>query len=234
MKAIVLAAGKGTRMRPLTETMPKPLVPVAGKPILEHIITRLPEVVDELIVIVGYKGEMIQKYFGDNFLGRKITYITQEKQEGTYKALELARPHLTPGERFYVLYADDLHGAEGIRRCLEHPRSALVAEVDDPRPFGVIEHDEKGNIVNIVEKPENPKTNIVSAAVFVLDSSIFDYPPERHPNGEYYIPDAVRKMIPTHPVSVVKASYWKMMSCPADVEDAERMFVTENLHEKLA
>ena len=234
MKAIVLAAGNGTRMRPLTDTMPKPLVSVAGKPLLEHTLSRFPKEVDHFIIVVGYRGGMIQKYCGDNFLGRKVTYLRQEKPEGTYRAIELARPHLEEGERFFVVYADDLHGAEGIKRCLEYPRALLVSEVEDPRPFGVIEHDEKGEIVDIIEKPENPKTNLVSSGVLLLDTAIFNYPPDRHPNGEFYIPDAIRKMISAHPVSIVRGSFWKMMSSPADVADAERLFAEENLHEKLS
>ena len=90
MKAIVLAAGEGRRMRPLTENIPKPLLQIQDRPLIEHIVERLPEEVDELIIVVGYLGEMIKQYCSDNFLGRPITYVEQSAP------LALIMPFLSP------------------------------------------------------------------------------------------------------------------------------------------
>jgi dTDP-glucose pyrophosphorylase len=115
MQCVILAAGKGTRLRPLTDNCPKPLVKVAGKPLLDHIVEALPTAVDELIIVVGYLGGMIEDYCGKEFHGRKVTYITQEEQKGTAHALWLCKD-LIKG-RFLFLFADDLHGKEDLARA---------------------------------------------------------------------------------------------------------------------
>src|SRR3989344_8985294 len=109
MKAIILAAGEGKRMRPLTLTKPKPMLEVLDKPLLHWIIDSLPEEITEIILVIGYKGDQIKKYFGNSFGGRKITYIEQKEQLGTAHALKLVKPILKNGERFIFMYADDLH-----------------------------------------------------------------------------------------------------------------------------
>src|SRR3989344_5163908 len=114
MKAVILAAGEGVRMRPLTLTQPKPMLKVRGQPLLEHIIRTLPVVVDELVIVVGYLQEQIRGYFGDHFGRFRITYVEQKKQFGTYSALESCREFLADGEYFLMLYADDLHGRWGL------------------------------------------------------------------------------------------------------------------------
>jgi len=81
MQCVILAAGKGTRLRPLTENCPKPLVEVGGKTLLDHIVGALPSSVDELIIVTGYLGEMIEAYCGTEFHGRKVTYVTQKRAE---------------------------------------------------------------------------------------------------------------------------------------------------------
>src|SRR4051812_10320077 len=110
MQCVILAAGEGKRMRPLTETMPKPLVPVLGKPIIEYVLEALPQEVNEVFIITGYKGDMVRAHLGESHDGRPIRYIHQETPSGTAHALALARPHLNG--RFLVLVADDIHGPE--------------------------------------------------------------------------------------------------------------------------
>src|SRR5262245_18769194 len=110
MQCVILAAGKGTRLRPLTENTPKPLVKVAGKTLLDHIVESIPSSVDELIIVTGYLGHMIQEHCGQEFHGRKVKYVTQEEQNGTAKALWLCKD-LIKG-RFLFLFADDIHGKE--------------------------------------------------------------------------------------------------------------------------
>ncbi len=109
MRCIILAAGEGVRMRPLTLATPKPMIKVCGRPLLEHIIDALPAEVDELILVVGYLREQIRDYFGDSFKRFKINYIVQENKLGTYNALKLCEHLLRLEERFLLIYADDLH-----------------------------------------------------------------------------------------------------------------------------
>ena len=222
MKAIILAAGKGTRMRPLTDNCPKQMVQVAGRPLLEHIIERLPHEVDELILIIGYCGDMIRKHCGVNFLGRRMHYVEQKEQKGPYHALALARDFIREGEQFFVMYGDDIHGAEGFHECLKYPRAVLVDEVEDPRPYGVVETDTSNIITNIVEKPAVPKSNLVSSGVFLLDDKIFHFPPDLHPEKkEYFLADAVGAMIHHYPCIAVRSSFWLPVTTPQHVAQAE-------------
>src|SRR5687768_11120918 len=108
MKALIFAAGKGVRMMPLTAEKPKPLLEVLGRPLLERIIEVLPREIVEIVLVVGYKGDMIRGRFGHSFGGRRIAYVEQAEQLGTGDALMLCKHAIEPGERFLVVYADDL------------------------------------------------------------------------------------------------------------------------------
>lgn len=221
MKCVILAAGEGIRMRPLTIDNPKPLLKIAGKPLIEHIIGALPSEIDELILVVGYLGEKIRNYCGDEFFGRPVTYVWQEKKLGTAYALKPCELHLNR-ERFLMLYADDLHGKNGIGECLEHDRALLIAEHDEPRRFGVVTVNDDWTVREIVEKPESPATNLVSTGAMVLDQNIFKYEPNLHPNGEYYLTSMFDKMLKDYKVVAVKTDHWFPVAAPADLERGEK------------
>lgn len=203
-------------MRPLTLENPKPLLKIAGKPLLQHIVEALPGEVDELVLVVGYLGEKIRDFCGAKFLGRPVTYVWQEKKLGTGHALKLCEPHLN-SERFLMLYADDLHGGEGIGECLKHERALLVMEHDKPRRFGVVVLHPDGSIREIIEKPENPPSNLVSTGAMVLDANIFKYEPDLHPNGEYYLTSMMAKMLPQHSMKAVRTGRWFPIATPEDL-----------------
>ncbi len=223
MKAIILAAGEGIRMRPLTLTKPKPLLEVNGRPILAHIISNLPEEVNELVLVVGYLGEQIINYCGNEFLGKHIDYVWQKQKLGTFHALKLCEPFIRKGERFFVLFADDIHGSAGIKKCLDYQCSLLVEEVEDPRRFGVVKINSDYSITEFIEKPENPPSKLVSTGVLLLDSNIFDYDAEVHLNGEYYLTSALSKMLKDgHKVHAVKSTLWLPIGYPEDLEKAEK------------
>ena len=223
MKAIILAAGEGRRMRPLTESIPKPLLQIQDKPLIEHIVLRLPKEIDELIIVVGYLGQMIQDYCGNNFLGRPVTYVLQSAPLGTYHAVSLAKEFIKEDERFFVLNSDDIHDKKGLEECLNYPRAIIVDEVDDPKPFGVVELDENGFVLDIIEKPEFPKTNLVNTGATLLDSNIFKYPAEQHPNGEFYIPTVIQKMLKDYPVKAVHSTGWLTVATPEDLARVEQI-----------
>jgi len=148
---VILAAGKGTRMQPLTYEIPKPMLPVNGRPILAYTIELLPKIFDEIIFVVGYLGDQIREYFGDNYNGRKITYIRQNELLGTGHALTLCQKILK--DRFLVMMGDDIYCANDINRCLEYERSVLVKEVlvEQDRNYGAMLADAEGNLVDIKE-----------------------------------------------------------------------------------
>lgn len=208
-------------MLPLTLEKPKPLLEVSGKPLLCHIWEALPDAVDEVILVIGYKGNMIRKYFGNEFLGKKITYVEQREQKGTAHALHLCRPHLKAGERFFFLFADDLYDKKTLEQCLAHERTMLVRETNEPQRFGIVVVDKNGKMLEFEEKPENPKSNLASTGAFVLDSKIFDYEPELDPRGEYFLTPLVQKLARDHGLFAEKAGLWIPIGYPEDLKKAE-------------
>ncbi|MFA5997341.1 MAG: nucleotidyltransferase family protein [Candidatus Paceibacterota bacterium] len=223
MKAVIFAAGEGKRLRPLTLERPKPLVEVAGKPLIQHIWEVLPGVIDEVVVVVGYKSEMLRDFLGDEFLAKKVTYVKQDKPLGTADALYLCKSHLENEDKFLLMYADDLHGRDGINRCLEHDMALLVHFVDDPRSFGVVVPNPDGTIRCIDEKPEYPKSNLAVTGVYVLTPEIFNYESTRVRNGERFLTDMIEEYIRHNPMHIVESDFWVPIGYPHDIEHAEEI-----------
>jgi len=189
----VLAAGEGTRMRPLTYTRPKVMLPIANRPILEHLISELKKAgIDEVILVVGYKDERVREYFGDGSRWDvRISYATQRKQLGTADALKSAS-HLIEGD-FIMLNGDNIVGSEDIRRIAESYCSIGVKEVSNPYDFGVVELDD-GNVRRILEKPESPPSNLINAGIYHFPEEIIDIL-DKTPlskRGEYEITDTIQ------------------------------------------
>jgi len=226
MQAVILAAGEGKRMLPLTLEKPKPLIEVAGKPIIEWILDALPDSIDDITLIVGYKAEMIEERLGSSYKGRPLRYLHQWMPAGTAHALSLARPFLHGS--FLLMNADDIHGKEALEEALSHPLALLVSPYDKPEKMGVVEKNADGSLASIVEKPEHPKTNLVSTGAMVLDERIFEYPAPRHTTGEYYITEPLRALAEEHPVAIVEQDLWIPVGCPEDIETAEKVLKTLN------
>lgn len=225
MKCIILAAGEGVRMKPLTNNTPKPMLKVAGKPILEHILNSMPDKVNQVILVVGYLHQQISDYFGHRFRHLDINYVVQPQKLGTYHALNMCKDMLDEDEKFIVTYADDLHGAENFKKCSESDScSILTLEADDPRKFGVIEVSGGEMVVGIEEKPEKPKSNLVSTGVLVLDKNIFNYPARQHANGEFYLTDSIAQMIEAgHKFKAIRSNFWLPIGYPGDLKKAEEL-----------
>ena len=130
MQAVILAAGKGTRMEPLTLTRPKVLLKFAGKNMLEHNLEQLVGLVSEVLIVIGYKGEMICKEIGDSFKGMKIKYVWQRNQNGPGGALMLCARKLK--DKFIVLNGDDFYSAKDIKKCLKYEFCVMGAKVKSP------------------------------------------------------------------------------------------------------
>lgn len=223
MKAILLAAGEGKRMRPLTLETPKPMIDVLGKPLLHHLIDGLPAEITELIMVIGYKGDQIKKYFGAKFEGRPVTYVVQKKQIGNADALELCKPFLKKGERFLFMFTDDLHSPKAIKALLKHDIGTLVQEHSDPSRFGVFEVDKNNRVISMEEKPKKPKSNLVAVGVYVLDTRIFDYKVRQSVNGEYFMTDQIDQLIKEHKFVIEKTDFWHPIGYPHDIDAAEKI-----------
>jgi bifunctional UDP-N-acetylglucosamine pyrophosphorylase/glucosamine-1-phosphate N-acetyltransferase len=226
-----MAAGEGVRMRPLTLTTPKPMIIVNGRPLLLHLLESLPEEVDELILVVGYLGQQIVDFLGNHYNGKRVSYVWQTAREGTFSALLLCRPFLKEG-RFLVLYSDDLHDSVSLKKMASIPGlSILTMHHDEPKRFGVIEINPDHTIRSIVEKPENPASNLVSTGPCVLDSRIFDEKPAKHSNGELYLTVAVEGLAHRVPIHVVEAHYWIPIGYPRDISYAEKILAEKGKKE---
>jgi len=224
MQCVILAAGKGTRLRPLTETIPKPLVLVAGKPLLDHIIDALPSAVDELIIVTGYLENKIKDYCGSEYKGRKVTYVHQEEQKGTAPALWLCKDLLKG--RFLFMFADDIHGADDIARVASYSRALLTMPTKNPERFGIVVRHPDGTLAEFVEKPVHPPSNLASTGMMVLDTHIFEFELPKETNGEYYLTDVIAEYSKKYPVAVVEENLWIPIGYPEDIVRAEKILAT--------
>lgn len=223
MQCVILAAGKGTRLRPLTDNTPKPLVKVAGRPLLDHIVEALPSSIDELIIVTGYLGEQIKAHCGENYFGRKVIYVEQLEQKGTGHALWLCK-NLIKG-RFLYMFADDIHGKDDLEKAVSHPRSMLVFATDTPERFGIVSKNQDDTLVGFIEKPqpEQAPSNLASTGVFVLDQHIFEFEPEYEINGEFYHTPMIMEYAKKYPIKVVEQHLWIPIGYPEDIERADKL-----------
>jgi len=225
MQAVILAAGKGTRMRPLTSKLPKPLLQIGGQRILEHTIEQLHGIVDEVILVVGYRGKLIQKSFRDNYKGIKITYAWQKKQSGTGDAAKQALPFLK-GPCLFI-NGDDLYDKRDIKKILGKYPSILVATTEHPERYAVIET--KGNrVISLLEKPKHPTGNLVSVGMYFLDPLIFQWNIKKSSRGEYEFTDYIRKWLKKKTLHYVISSRWIPITTPENLLEAKRILKLGN------
>lgn len=166
MKAVIPVAGIGTRLRPHTHTQPKSLIPVAGKPILAHIVDQLvANGVCEFIFIIGYLGDKIEEYITNNYPDIKASFVIQTTGKGTGHAIWLAKEAIND-EPILIIFGDTICEVDW-QKIIGSPVSILgVKKVDDPRQFGVAEMNDKGQIVRLVEKPAIPKSNLALVGIY--------------------------------------------------------------------
>lgn len=195
MKAVLIAAGRGTRMRPLTDTRPKPMLPVGGRPLLAHVIEACAGAVDGVVVVTGYKGETIREYFGDSFAGLPIDYVRQRERLGTAHAIDRARDAID--DEFLALNGDVLVGSDLVDRLAAADTPAMtVMPVEDPTAYGVVAV-EDGMAADIEEKPAHPPSNLANLGCYKFPNSVFSHIDEleKSPRGEYEITDALMALI---------------------------------------
>lgn len=224
MQCVFLAAGRGTRLRPLTDTTPKPLLEINKKPILVHNFGQLPDEIDQVVLVVGWLGDKIRSYFGDNFLGREIVYVKQKEMLGTGHALSLCRDVLS--NKFMVMMGDNLYNRKDIEKCLAHDLCLLVKEVESPQNFAVVEIDASGALKAVCEKPHNSESNLVNTALYVLDKRFFEYPLVGIASVEYGLPQTIVAMAKDYRVYIEKADSWTEINTEEDLRKAEETSAT--------
>ncbi|MBS3125955.1 NTP transferase domain-containing protein [Candidatus Woesearchaeota archaeon] len=221
MQAVILAAGESTRTWPLTQTVPKPLLPIANKPILAYHLDALQGLADEAIIVVGYKKEMIKNHFGERWGSLKIIYVEQHEAKGTGHALMAAKDLIR--DDFLLMMGDDIYRRKDIEKCTELPLSILAKEVEDPSSFGVLEVD--GNrVTSIVEKPAHFVSKLANCALYKLDKTLFGAPLQKSPRGEYELIDMLQWLIQDNELRYVVTEHWWPIAYPWDLLRADRDF----------
>jgi len=208
MQTVVLAAGEGTRLRPLTATRPKPMLPVAGRPMLEHVLdAAVAGGASRLILVVGYHEEAVREHVGEAYHDVPVEYAVQESQDGTADAVRTARP-LLEEEPFVVLAGDNLYDAGSIAELYESAPAICAYHVDDPRPYGVFELDGE-HVVGVVEKPADPPSNLVNVSAYAFPAAAIEWldVPESE-RGEYELTDVLARLFEAGDVRAVECERW--------------------------
>ena len=233
MKAVLLAAGAGERLLPITATRPKHLIKIAGKPILQYCLDAVKLAgISEVIVVTHYMSESIQSYFGDGSkIGLKVTYVEQGKTLGTGNATEVVEPYID-GD-FVLIYGDLLFGQNTVNVVLEkfkEGKSAAamaVVPVDQPENYGIIEQDAQRGVKRLVEKPTAGKvlSNLANAGIYVFSKEVFDEIRRTKTSirGECELTDAITMLVKGgKTVNAVKLSKgdWFDIGRPWDLLDA--------------
>lgn len=222
MKALLLAGGLGTRLRPLTENIPKPMAPIANRPWLEHLIIHLRDQgVNEFVIAAHHCSHVIRRYFGDGKrFNVNITYALEPSPLGTAGAIKNAERFLN--ERFLVFNADIVHLPQLIPLLDFHRQhgglaTIVLTEVDDPSSYGVVEQDDSGRILRFIEKPrrEEAPSNRINAGMYILEPEVMRYiPAEREVSIEREtFPLLIERNVGVY--GIVSDGYWRDMGTPA-------------------
>lgn len=234
MQAVIMVAGKSTRTYPLTLTRPKPLLPVADKTILEHILEQLEGLVDEVILIVGYKKEMIEQYIGNEWRGITITYCEQKEQLGTGHAVLQTKPFIK--DRFIVMNGDDIYDRQDIEALIKYQYAALVRWEEDPSLYGVFQVDDQNKVLNLVEKPKEFIGNLTNVGCYIFDRSIFEYI-EHTPmseRGEIEITTSILMFSKDHDFFVHRLKgFWLSNGFPWELLQTQQFFMNQMTEQQI-
>ena len=234
MKAVIFAAGKSTRTYPLTLTRPKPLLPIANRPILAHQLEALSGLVDGVVVVVGYMGEMIRDRFGETYGGIEIEYVEQHEQRGTGHALLQCAGMLD--EPFIALNGDDLFDPADLAALTKAGQGGLAKTIADPSQFAIYEVDDEGRALRIVEKPTDIFSNLANIGAYAFEPEVFDVLEELEPSerGEIEITSAIQLLAEAGAFRVVEAKgYWHPIGYAWNLLDANAFFLETSLKEEI-
>lgn len=223
MHAIILAAGKGTRLRPLTDSTPKPLIRVGGQALIEYALQALPKTIDRITVVIGYLGEQIQEYLGESYKNIPVRYVVQSRLDGTGGALELLQCEITNAT--LVINADDIYTAHDLARLIQFPLAVLARLTDSTvaSPFEVSSENLLRGFI--------PKRDIIPGATYwqncgayVVDPRYFLEPVVEvpvHNGAEVSIPHTLAALAHHEKVHIVEATFWMPVGTPEELHAAE-------------
>jgi glucose-1-phosphate thymidylyltransferase len=236
MKGLILSGGHGTRLRPLTHTGPKQLIPIANKPVLFYAIEDLAEAgVKDIGIILGTNmPEKVQEAVGDGSkFGVKITYIQQGEPKGLAHAVAVSRDFIS--EESFIMYLGDNILKSGVEEFVEgfeesnYQARILLQRVKNPKQFGVAELNDQGDVINLIEKPPEPKSDLALVGIYLFKSSIFQAIERIKPSwrGELEITDAIQELLNTNQKvdSHIVKGWWKDTGKPEDVLEANHLIL---------
>ncbi len=236
MKVVIPLAGYGTRLRPHTFTKPKPLINVAGKPVLAHLLDKLSELdVSEYIFVVGYLGDQIADYLNKHY-DFPAHFVEQKEMLGQSHAIYLAREHLQTDEPIFIVFGDHIFETGfGLIRNATSEAVIYVKEVEDPRRYGVVMLNDNKHVVRIIEKDPNPPSNLAVIGLYYVNSSRKmiaalerQIQEGRKTKNEFYIADALQYLIDDGMTFKVESvSNWLDCGTPPAVLAANRYLLGE-------
>lgn len=224
MQAVILAAGKGLRLRPFTENHPKPLIDIAGKPLIRHTLEALPDSISEIIIVIGYLGEQIREALGDSWNGKPIRYVVQKELKGTGDALVCAKDLLE--DNFLVINGDDLYRKSDLTELISHRYSILAWPSTVPYEYSLKETPE-GYLAGF-----DPESKLRNCGAYFLNREFFDGPMAEvtvHGEKEYSLPHTLVALSEQHPVAIVKATRWLPVGTPEQLSFANDYYIKKHL-----
>ena len=226
MICIILAAGKGTRLAPLTDTTPKPLLMIGEKTILAHTIEQLPDEITRVVLMVKHLGDKIKEHFGKKWAGKRITYVTAVSLKGTADMIRQSKKYVKG--KTLVLMGDDLYKKEDLEALIGKPREGewaiLAKEVENAKEFGVLKFNDAGNLCDIIERPEKPSSNFINAGAYIIDEQFFRYSLAKLANGEYGLPQTMLQARKDIVIHIVKADFWIPINTLENYERARKVY----------
>lgn len=227
MQTIILTAGRGTRMRPLSDTMPKPMLPLADKPIAAHVAdTAVAAGAEKLVFTVGYRSDVVEAFFGAEHRGVPVEYAVQKDQVGTADAVSAAIEHVDGP--FTVLNGDNVYDEQSLSNLFQHVPSVGFTRVETPEEYGVLTMD--GDVVtDIVEKPNRPASNVVNTGAYAFPESVRDHlDVPASERGEHELTDVLQRVLGDYTVTGIEFEKWADIGHPWELLEAtERTLSTQ-------
>lgn len=213
---------------PITERIPKPLLNIAGIPIIDRIFKSLPDEISEAILVVEYLKDQIISHVGNNFYGKKVLYVDQVPTRGTFPALLSAKHLIAQNERFLVLNGDDIHSKTELEKYLLYPRSFGLQKMQMEN-YHSIHIDTDNNIEGFYPQTETEKIDgaLIATGAYVLDSEIFNHEGIALRDGEHGLPQTILAQKNNFPVRAVITKNWLPINSHKDLEIAEKTLTTK-------
>jgi len=232
MQTLILAAGQGTRMRPLTEQRPKPMLPVAGQPLVAHTATAAIDAgASRLVLVVGYEADAVRSFFGSEFKGIPVDYAVQDQQRGTADAVRAGATALEEAP-FAVLNGDNLYDNESFAELFACGPSVGSYQVASPSAYGVLDI-EDGQVTSVIEKPDTPPSNVINTGAYVFPAAAQGWlDVDSSERGELEVTEVLNRACEETAVTAVPLNRWLDVGRPWELLEANE-WKFEDCHQQI-